>query len=49
VAHVTALDASALIAHSNPADPHHQPATAVLLAGTPGQMLAHTMGVPVAT
>lgn len=40
-----ALDASVLIAHLNPADPHHQAATEVLLAGTPGEMLAHTITV----
>jgi predicted nucleic acid-binding protein len=40
---VIALDASVLIAHLNPADPHHQPATAILLAGAPGQMLVHTI------
>lgn len=38
-----ALDASVLIAHLNPADLHHQAATAILLAGTPGQMLVHTI------
>ena len=38
-----ALDASVLIAHLNPADLHHQAATAILLAGTPGQMLVHTV------
>jgi predicted nucleic acid-binding protein len=38
---VIALDASVLIAHLNPADSHHQAATAILLAGTPGQMLVH--------
>lgn len=38
-----ALDASVLIAHLNPADQHHQAATAILLAGTPGQMLVHTV------
>jgi predicted nucleic acid-binding protein len=37
-----ALDASVLIAHLNPTDPHHRAATAVLLAGTPGQMLVRT-------
>jgi predicted nucleic acid-binding protein len=40
---VIALDASVLIAHLNPADPHHQAATDVLLAGTPGRMLVHTI------
>jgi predicted nucleic acid-binding protein len=40
---VIALDASVLIAHLNPADQHHQAATAILLAGTPGQMLVHTV------
>lgn len=38
-----ALDASVFIAHLNPADPHHRTATAILLAGTPGQMLVHTV------
>ena len=38
-----AMDASVLIAHLNPADPHHQAATAILLAGTPGHMLVHTI------
>lgn len=38
-----ALDASVLIAHLNPADPHHDAATQVLLAGTPGQMLVHAI------
>lgn len=38
-----ALDASVLIAHLNPADPHHRAATEVLLAGTPGKMLVHTI------
>jgi predicted nucleic acid-binding protein len=38
-----ALDASVLIAHLNPADRHHPAATAILLAGTPGQMLVHTI------
>jgi predicted nucleic acid-binding protein len=38
-----ALDASVLIAHLNPAGLHHQAATAILLAGTPGQMLVHTI------
>ena len=37
------MDASVLIAHLNPADPHHEPATAILLAGSPGQMLVHTI------
>ncbi|MGI8613232.1 MAG: type II toxin-antitoxin system VapC family toxin [Nocardioidaceae bacterium] len=37
------LDASVLIAHLNPADPHHQAATALLLTGTPGQLLVHTL------
>ncbi|MCV6984761.1 PIN domain-containing protein [Mycobacterium shinjukuense] len=32
-----------LIAHLNPGDPHHEAATAILLAGTPGQMLVHTI------
>ncbi len=38
-----ALDASVLIAHLNPADLHHQAATAVLLGGTPGRMLVHSV------
>lgn len=38
-----ALDASVLIAHLNSADPHHRAATEVLLAGTPGEMLVHTI------
>ena len=38
-----ALDASVLIAHLNPADPHHRAATEVLLAGTHGEMLVHTI------
>ncbi len=37
------MDASVLIAHLNPADPHHETATAILLAGTPGRMLVHTV------
>jgi predicted nucleic acid-binding protein len=40
---VIALDASVLIAHLNPTDQHHQAATAILLAGAPGQMLVHTV------
>jgi predicted nucleic acid-binding protein len=40
---VIALDASVLIAHLNPTDEHHQAATAILLAGAPGQMLVHTV------
>lgn len=38
-----ATDASVLIAHLNPADPHHQAAIEVLLAGAPGGMLVHTI------
>ncbi len=38
-----ALDASVLIAHLNPADPHHRAATEILLAGAPGEMLVHTI------
>ena len=38
-----AVDASVLIAHLNPADPHHQAATAIMLAGRPGQLLVHTI------
>lgn len=38
-----ALDASVLIAHFNPADTHHHAATGILLAGTPGEMFAHTI------
>lgn len=37
------LDASVLIAHLNPADPHHATATEILLAGSAGEMLVHTM------
>jgi predicted nucleic acid-binding protein len=40
---VIAMDASVLIAHLNPSDPHHGAATAILLSGTPGQMLVHTI------
>jgi predicted nucleic acid-binding protein len=43
MARVIALDASALIAHLDPGDPHHDAATEVLLAGTPGRMLVHTI------
>ncbi len=38
-----ALDASVLIAHLNPSDPHHHAATGVLLAGRPGDMFVHTI------
>lgn len=38
-----ALDASVLIAHLNPADQYHEPATAILLTGVPGRMLVHPM------
>ncbi|WP_235653558.1 type II toxin-antitoxin system VapC family toxin [Mycolicibacter icosiumassiliensis] len=38
-----AVDASVLIAHLNPADAHHHAATEILLAGTPGDMLVHTL------
>jgi len=38
-----AIDASVLIAHLNPIDPHHDAATEVLLSGTPGQMLVHAI------
>ena len=38
-----ALDASVLIAHLNPTDPHHRAATAILLTGTPGQTVVHTI------
>lgn len=37
------LDASVLIAHLNPAEPRHQVATALLLTGSPGQMLVHAL------
>lgn len=37
------MDASVLIAHLNPGDPHHEAATAILLAGTPGRMFVHTI------
>jgi predicted nucleic acid-binding protein len=40
---VIAIDASVLIGHLNPADPHHQAATDILLTGTPGRMLVHTI------
>jgi predicted nucleic acid-binding protein len=40
---VITLDASVLIAHLNPADPHHAAATDVLLDGTPGELLVHTI------
>jgi len=40
---VIAMDASVLIAHLNPADPHHRSATEVLLSGEPGRMLVHTI------
>lgn len=38
-----ALDARALVAYLNPVDAHHQAATRILLAGTPGEMLVHTI------
>jgi predicted nucleic acid-binding protein len=38
-------DASVFIAHLNPADPHHQAATEVLPAGTPGRTLVHTIAL----
>ena len=37
------LDASVLIAHLNPVDSHHAPATAILLAATPGSTIVHTV------
>ncbi len=37
------MDASVLIAHLDPSDPHHEAATAILLSGTPGEMLVHTI------
>ena len=37
------LDASVLIAHLNPADPHHATATEILLAGSAGEMLVHSI------
>ena len=40
-----ALDASVLIAHLNPADPHHHAATGILLAGTPERMLVHAINL----
>jgi predicted nucleic acid-binding protein len=40
---VIAIDASVLIAHLNPADPHHHAATHILLAAGPGQMLVHSI------
>lgn len=39
------LDASVLIAHLNSTDVHHAAATALLLAGTPGQMLVHAVSL----
>ncbi|HEU0190399.1 MAG TPA: type II toxin-antitoxin system VapC family toxin [Mycobacterium sp.] len=38
-----ALDASVLIAHLSPTDAHHRAATALLLDGTPGQLLVHPL------
>lgn len=38
-----ALDASVLIAHLSPTDAQNESATAILLAGTPGRMLVHTV------
>lgn len=38
-----ALDASVLIAHLSPADPHHAAATAILLDATPGSTLVHSV------
>lgn len=38
-----AVDASVLIAHLNPAEAHHHAATEILLAGTPGDLLVHTL------
>ena len=37
------MDASVLIAHLNSNDPHHDAATGILLSGTPGEMLVHTI------
>jgi predicted nucleic acid-binding protein len=43
LAGVITLDASVLIAHLNPHDAHHEPATALLLGADPGSMLVHTL------
>jgi predicted nucleic acid-binding protein len=43
LAGVIALDASVLIAHLNPNNPHHRAATAILVTGIPGHMLVHTL------
>jgi len=40
---VIAMDACVFIAHLNPADPYHRPATEVLLSGEPGRILVHTI------
>jgi predicted nucleic acid-binding protein len=40
---VIVIDASVLIAHLNPKDAHHSRATEILLAGTPGRMVVHTI------
>lgn len=37
------LDTSVLIAHLNPADPHHAEATVILLDATPGATLVHSI------
>lgn len=38
-----ALDASVLIAHLSPVDPHHAAATAILLDAAPGSTFVHTV------
>lgn len=38
-----ALDASVLIAHLSPSDAHHEAATAIMLAASPGAMLVHAL------
>jgi predicted nucleic acid-binding protein len=43
LARVITLDASVLIAHLSPADLHNEAATAIVLGGTPGKMLVHTV------
>lgn len=37
------LDASVIIAHLRKVDPHHDAAIEILLGGTPGRMLVHTV------
>ena len=38
-----ALDASVLIAHLDPSDPHHPAATAIFLGTSPGSTLVHPL------